>query len=136
MYEFHCDYINSIYCNILRLLFTYTDSLMFQIKTEGVYEDFIRKDAKMFDFSNYSADSKYCDDSNKLLVGKIKDQTDDSGITEFAGVKSKMYSFLVDYSSEHKEGRVINNLQSNQDNFFCQVKRVLLSFSLEQLFFF
>ena len=46
MYEFHCDYINSIYCNILRLLFTYTDSLMFQIKTEGVYEDFIRKDAK------------------------------------------------------------------------------------------
>ena len=109
---------------------------MFQIKTEGVYEDFIGKDAKMFDFSNYSADSKYYDDSNKLLVGKIKDQTGDSGITEFAGVKSKMYSFLVDYSSEHKEGRVINNLQSNRDNFFCQVKRVLLSFSLEQLFFF
>ena len=127
MYEFHCDYINSIYCNILRLLFTDTDCLMFQIKTEG---------AKMFDFSNYSADSKYYDDSNKLLVGKIKDQTGDSGITEFAGVKSKMYSFLVDYSSEHKEGRVINNLQSNRDNFFCQVKRVLLSFSLEQLFFF
>ena len=77
MYEFHCDYINSIHCNILRLLFTYTDSLMFQIKTEGVYEDFIGKDAKMFDFSNYSADSKYYDDSNKLLVGKIKDQTGD-----------------------------------------------------------
>lgn len=45
-----------------------------------------------------------------------------------------MYSFLVDYSSEHKEGRVINNLQSKQDNFFCQVKRVLLSFSLESFF--
>ena len=68
MYEFHSDYINRIYCNILRLLFTDTDSLMFQIKTEG---------AKMFDFSNYSADSKYYDDSNKLLVGKIKDQTGD-----------------------------------------------------------
>ena len=68
MYEFHCDYINSIYCNILRLLFTDTDCLMFQIKTES---------AKMFDFSNYSADSKYYDDSNKLLVGKIKDQTGD-----------------------------------------------------------
>ena len=136
MYEFHCDYINSIYCNILRLIFTDTDSLMFQSKTEGVYEDFISKDGKMFDFSNFPADSKYYDDSNKLLAIKIKDQTGDSGTTEFAGLKSKMYSFLVDYNSEHKESRVINNLQSNQDNFFCQVKRVLLPFSLEQLFSF
>ena len=28
----------------------------------------------MFDFSNYSAKSKY-DDSNELLVGKMKDET-------------------------------------------------------------
>ena len=29
----------------------------------------------MFDFSNYSAKSKYYDDSNKLIVGRIKDET-------------------------------------------------------------
>ena len=30
----------------------------------------------MFDFSNNSLKSKYYDDSNKLVVGKMKDETD------------------------------------------------------------
>ena len=50
----------------------------------------------MFDFSNYSPKSKYCDDLNKLLVGKRKDETGAVAIKEFAGLKSKLYSFLVD----------------------------------------
>ena len=57
----------------------------------------------MFDFSNYSTKSKYYDDSNKLVVGKMKDETAGVAIKEFVGLKSKMYSFLVDYSSEHKK---------------------------------
>ena len=44
---------------------------MYKIRTEDVYEYF-SKDREMFDFSSYSADSKYYDDSNKLVVGKIK----------------------------------------------------------------
>ena len=47
---------------------------MYEIKTEDVYEDF-SKDKEMFDFSNYSVKSKYCDESNKLVVGKMKDET-------------------------------------------------------------
>ena len=54
-----------------RLLFTDTDLLMYEIKTEDVYEDF-SKDKEMFDFNNYSAKSKYYDDSNKLVVCKMK----------------------------------------------------------------
>ena len=38
---------------------------MYEIKTKDVDEDFI-KSKKLFDFSNYSATSKYYDDSNKL----------------------------------------------------------------------
>ena len=53
--------------NKSRLLFTDTDSLMYEIKTEDVYEDF-SNDKEMFDFSNYSTDSKYINDSNKLTV--------------------------------------------------------------------
>ena len=45
MYEFHFDYIKNKYGNNSRLLFTDTDSLMYEIKTEGVYEDF-SKDKK------------------------------------------------------------------------------------------
>ena len=43
---------------------------MYEIKTEDVYENF-SKDKEMFNFSNYSAKSKY-DDSNKLVLGKMK----------------------------------------------------------------
>ena len=76
------DLIKYIYTNYIvitlkknssksRLLFTDTDLLMYEIKTEDVYEDF-SKDKEMFDFSNYSAKSKYYDDSNKLVVCKMK----------------------------------------------------------------
>ena len=47
---------------------------MCEIKTADVYEDFWI-DKKMFDFCNYLAKSNYYDDSNKLVVGKIKHET-------------------------------------------------------------
>ena len=40
MYKFHYDYIKNKYDNKSKLLFTDTDSLMCEIKTEDVYEDF------------------------------------------------------------------------------------------------
>ena len=40
MYKFHYDYIKNKYGNNSRLLFTDTDSLMYEIKAEDVYEDF------------------------------------------------------------------------------------------------
>ena len=36
MYEFHYDYIKNEYSNNSRLLFTDTDSLMYEIKTEDI----------------------------------------------------------------------------------------------------
>ena len=46
----------------------------------------------LFDFSNYSKDSKFCDESNEKVIGKIKDQFSGVIIDEFIGLKSKMYS--------------------------------------------
>ena len=45
----------------------------------------------MFDFSNYSTKSKYYDDSNKLVIGKMKDKTGGVAIEEFLRLKPKMY---------------------------------------------
>ena len=42
------------YDNNSRLLFTNTDSLRYEIKTEDVYEDF-SEDKEKFDFGNYPA---------------------------------------------------------------------------------
>ena len=49
MYEFHYKYIKSKFD--AKLLFTDTDSLVYEIKTENVYEDFYG-DKNLFDFSD------------------------------------------------------------------------------------
>ena len=78
------------YGNKKRLLFTDPYSLMCEIKTEDVYEDF-SKNKEMFDFSNYSPYSKNYYDSKKLVVDKVKDEISGVAIEEFVGLKPKMY---------------------------------------------
>ena len=107
MYEFHYDYIKNRYDNKSKLLFTDTDSLMWEIKTEDVYEDF-SSNKEMFDFSNYSTKSKQYDGSNKLVIGKMKDETGGFASEELVGLKPKMYQFLVDDNSEHKKAKGVN----------------------------
>ena len=87
--------------------YSQTLSLMYEIKSKDVYEDF-SKDKKMCDFSNYSAKSKYYDDSNKLVLGKMKDETAGAVMEEFTGLKPKIHSFLEDDSSEHKKAKGVN----------------------------
>ena len=62
----------------------------------------------MFDFSNYSAKSKYFDDSNKLVVGKKKDETAGVAIERSVGLKPKMCLFLLDDNGEHKKAHGVN----------------------------
>ena len=47
--------------------------LTYEIKTGDVHEYFI-KDKEIFDFCNYSAKSKYYNDSNRLMVCNMKDE--------------------------------------------------------------
>ena len=98
MHELNYEDIKMKYGNNSRKLFTDTDSLMYEIKIQDVYEDF-SNDKEMFDFSNYSAKSKYYDNSNKLVVGKMEDETADLAIKEFVELKPKMYSYLVGNNS-------------------------------------
>ena len=107
MYEFHYDYIKNKYGSKSKLLFTDTDSLMYEIKTEDVYEDF-NSDKEMFDFSHCLTKSEYYDDSNKLYIGKMKDVTAGVAIKEYVGLKPKMYSFLLDDNNEHKKAKGVN----------------------------
>ena len=58
MYKFHYDYIKNKYGNKLRLLFTDTDRLVYEVETENCYDNF-SKNIEIFDFSDYSAESKY-----------------------------------------------------------------------------
>ena len=65
MYEFHYKHIKSKFD--AKLLFTDTDSLVYIIKTEDVYEDFY-EDKNLFDFSDYSLNSNFFDLISKMLL--------------------------------------------------------------------
>ena len=72
-------------------LLTYTVSCMiYEIKTEDVYVDFSRR-KEIFYFSNYTAKLKYYDDSNKLVVCKMKEETGGLAIKEFVRLKPKTF---------------------------------------------
>ena len=60
-----------------RDIFSDIDILEHEIETENVYDNF-DKNKEMFDFSNYSAQSKHYNDLNALVVGKIKDGIGDA----------------------------------------------------------
>ena len=103
MYQFHYDYVIKTFDNV-KLLFTDTDSLIYEIKNGNVYDQCF-KDKELFDFTGYSKDSIYYDDSNKKKLGKMKDELNGNKIDKFVGLKSKMYS-LISNNLEVNKARV------------------------------
>ena len=89
MYDFHYNFIKKNFD--AELLFSDTDSFTYEIKSKNVYEEFFKwKD--LFDFSNYSKDSKFFNEANKKVISKMKDEFGGVIVVEFVGLKSKMYS--------------------------------------------
>ena len=82
IYEFHYKYIKSKFD--AKLLFTDTDSLVYEIKTKDVYEDFYQGKGSMF-----------FDPVNKKVIGKMKNEFKGEIISEFFGLKSKIYSLIA-----------------------------------------
>ena len=56
-----------------KLMFTDTDSLCYEIKTDDVYKDLFQ-DKKSFENSNYQNKSEFFFDDNTKEIGKMKDE--------------------------------------------------------------
>ena len=106
MYDFHYNYIKKKYNDKAKLLFTDTDSLCYEVETEDMPSD-IWNDKEMFDFSDYSAESPFHSTENKKVIGKFKDEAAGIQITEFVGLRSKMYSYIKDNGSSGKTAKGI-----------------------------
>ena len=65
--------------------------ITYEIKSENVYEEFFKRE-DLFDFSNYSKDSRFLVGTNKKVIGKIKYEFGGIIVSEFVGLKSKMCS--------------------------------------------
>ena len=89
------------------LLFTDTDSLTYEIKSENIYKEFYKwKD--LFDFKNYSKDSTSYDDTNKKVIGKMKVGSGSAIIDQLIGLKSKMYSLKKINGNESSATKGVN----------------------------
>ena len=85
LYDFHNGYVKKKYGNDAWLLFTDTDSLTYEIKTEDAYQNFWN-DKDKFDNSDYPENSPYYDASNEKVIGKFKDEAAGIPIVEFVGL--------------------------------------------------
>ena len=91
--------------NDAKLLFTDTDSLVYETEIDDVYEDFC-KDKNLFDFSDYPRDSRFFDPANKNVIDKMKDEFKGKITSVFVGLKWKKHS-LVDVD-ESKKAKGVN----------------------------
>ena len=102
MYDFHYNYIRKKYPEGAELLFTDTDSLMYEIQTDDFYSDIEPDIVDKFDTSDYPSDHKSGIPTgiNKKVIGMFKDEVAGKQITHFVGLRPKLYSFKI----EHCEG--------------------------------
>ena len=105
MYDFHYNYIKKKYGDNAKPLFTDTDSLMYEIKTEDFYKDISGDVKDRFDTSDYPPNhpSGIPIGVNKKVLGMFKDEVAGRCIEEFVGLRAKLYSYKMFEGEESKQ---------------------------------
>ena len=105
MFDFHYNYIKDKYASKAQLLFTDTDSLMYQIETKDFYKDIEEDVETKFDTSDYPANhpSGIPTGLNKKVIGMFKDEVAGKQITHFIGLRPKLYSFKIEEGKNVKK---------------------------------
>ncbi|XP_071575611.1 uncharacterized protein [Temnothorax nylanderi] len=95
LYEFHYDYMVPLYRDRCRILYTDTDSLIYSLECEDAY-DRMRRDIDRFDTSDYAENNAHSMPRvNKKVPGLMKDENNGAIMTEFVGLRAKMYTYKV-----------------------------------------
>ena len=104
MFDFHYKYIKPKYGNKAKLLFTDTDSFLYEIQTEDFYKDISGDVKDRFDTSDYPEGhpSGIPTGINKKVLGMFKDEAAGKTIKEFVGLRAKLYSYKMDEGKENK----------------------------------
>ena len=118
IYDFHYNYIKQKYEDKAKLLFTNTDSLMYEIQTENFYKDISTDVKHRFDTSDYCSNhpSDISSKLNKRTIGMFKDEVGGDFIDEFVELRAKLYSYEILENEKRKEKNVKNVRLKNLKN--------------------
>ena len=128
MYDFHYRYIKKKYGSKAKLLFTDTDSLLYEIETEDFYKDISGDVKDRFDTSDYPEGhpSGIPTGVNKKVLGMFKDEEAGKILNQFVGLRAKLYSYKMDEGKEKKRCKgikkaVVKKSITHEDYLTCLI---------------
>ena len=81
------------------------NSFIFYIKTENVSVDISKYFERRFDTSNCKLERSLSKEKNRKFITLMKDELRGERMTEFASLRPKTYSYLIDDNHENKENK-------------------------------
>ena len=94
MYDIYYNQLKSQYGKNCEVLYTDTDSLLLHIETDDVYRD-MENHIDLYDTSDFPKEHYLYSTENKKVLGKMKDECAGEPISEYVGLRPKMYSILM-----------------------------------------
>jgi hypothetical protein len=99
MMDFHYNVIHKNFEGRYNLVYSDTDSLMYLIQHEDIYE-WIKNNKQYFDLSD-SIRPEIKDNTNKKVIGKFKDEANGLIIKDVLALNPKVYSFNCQTKAEY-----------------------------------
>lgn len=129
MYNFHYTVMKPHFQEALQLLYTDTDSLLYEINCVDVYQELAQIQRlhphPIFDFSNYPKSHFLYDDRYKKVPGLFKDETAGVPPKAFVGLRSKMYSLQLPSSEDLKHAKGVKKVVIDKSLSFDDFKNCL-----------
>ena len=103
MYAFLYDYIKPRYHDDAKLCYMDTGSFIINIEKEDFCEAIADDVKKRFDTSSYEVNRPLPTGKNKKVIRLMRDEPGGKIMTEFAIIRSKTYSYLMDDDNSDKK---------------------------------
>ncbi|XP_015120400.1 uncharacterized protein LOC107043415 [Diachasma alloeum] len=94
IYDFHYEYVKT-FGDRAKLLYTDTDSLLYQFNVPDIYE-YIKHDMSKFDMLDYP-------ENNENGIPRVNNKCNGKIMSEFVGLRAKSYTFKIQGENEEKK---------------------------------
>ena len=110
MCGFWYDYVKPKYGKNAKLYYMDTYSFIVFVKADGICNNIAENAETRFDTSNFEIDRPLPKGKNKKVTGLMKNELVEQIMKEFAGLRTKAYSYLKENNDEDKKQKVQKNV--------------------------